>query len=94
LLTCRERAIASAFSGTSSVTVEPAATKASFPTLTGATRFTPQPINAPSFIIVLFLFLPSKLTVAHPQPIFTFSPMKLTPAYDRWEIFVSSPNNS
>jgi hypothetical protein len=49
---CRSRATARASSGTFLVIVEPAATKALGSISTGETRFTLQPMNAPSPIVV------------------------------------------
>ena len=51
--------MANASSGTSSVTVEPAATFAPRPILTGAIRFTLEPMNAFAPITVLCFSLPS-----------------------------------
>ena len=45
--------------GTFLVMVEPAATKAFSPTVTGATRLALQPIKAPSSMLVRYFFLPS-----------------------------------
>lgn len=58
-ITCLALATASESPGMSSVMVEPAAMYAFLPTSTGAIRFVLQPINAPSPMVHLDLFLPS-----------------------------------
>src|SRR5205085_11311413 len=56
---CGTRVSASASGGTSFVIVEPAPTYAPLPMRTGATSCESEPMNAPSSMIVLFLFTPS-----------------------------------
>ena len=58
-LTCFTRVSASAPRGTSFVTVVPEPTYAPRPTVTGATSWLSEPMNAPSSIVVLCLLTPS-----------------------------------
>ena len=66
-------------SGTSLITTEPAPVEALAPTVTGATNRVSHPINAPGSIRVLCLFIPSKLQVIVPAPIFTSDPIVASP---------------
>ena len=79
MFTCLSLAIPILFDGTSSVIVEPAAIITSSPIVTGATKFTLDPIKALSPITVLCLFVPSKLQVIVPQPMFPSSPISVSP---------------
>src|SRR5439155_7975029 len=69
-------------SGTSLVTTEPAPVRDSLPSLTGATSIVSTPTNAPSPISVRFLFLPSKLAVIVPAPMFASTPRSVSPRYE------------
>src|SRR6185503_21381010 len=69
--------------GTSLVTTEPAPVTDLAPTRTGATSIVSDPTLTSSSIIVSCLFLPSKLHVTVPAPMFVRSPIVASPRYVR-----------